>query len=79
MLINCAECNNVISNMAEQCPHCGMPLQVKNQIIYHQPHSKEKKDYSDSISNTIFGCLGRVVFFIIFWLAVAIALLYFLL
>lgn len=35
-LIKCPECNNMISEMAESCPHCGYPLWKKDSGIEEQ-------------------------------------------
>jgi ABC-type ATPase with predicted acetyltransferase domain len=31
-LINCAECGNKVSELADRCPHCGAPVAMRNLI-----------------------------------------------
>ena len=43
-LINCKECGNSVSDVADKCPHCGYPL--KNEII-------PKTQIQDTVDNNI--------------------------
>lgn len=31
-LINCQECGNKVSELADRCPHCGAPVAMRNLI-----------------------------------------------
>lgn len=31
-LINCQECSNKVSELADRCPHCGAPVAMRNLI-----------------------------------------------
>lgn len=31
-LINCAECSNKVSELADRCPHCGAPVAMRTLI-----------------------------------------------
>jgi hypothetical protein len=31
-LINCPECSNKVSELADRCPHCGAPVAMRNLI-----------------------------------------------
>lgn len=39
-IINCPECNNKVSDKAENCPHCAFPINKKT-IINNTSENKE--------------------------------------
>ena len=51
-LINCPECNREISDMAESCPHCGLPLvtELTETVDTEQiPQMKAKSGVADGV------------------------------
>jgi hypothetical protein len=63
-LINCPECKNQISDLAESCPNCGYPLiqeivsnldekniQEQDIIEIEKSKAREKKDFQDSFDD----------------------------
>ncbi|MDR0726400.1 MAG: hypothetical protein LBF59_10405 [Prevotellaceae bacterium] len=45
-LINCSECGKNISDKAANCPHCGNPLNVKNEEYLCCPKCRSTKIHS---------------------------------
>ena len=52
-LINCSECNNLISDKASSCPQCGCPIAVvqKGVSVYDYPSTTGLKSSNNESNN----------------------------
>ena len=69
-IIKCSECNKEISDKADKCPHCGNPMQEKQQSYNPQSVVVNQKGEGCFLQTLNIGCIITAILIVIILLSV---------